>query len=232
LEATESATRVLTIAKETTVKPRLLVLTALVGALMAALATPNPAAAHSTDQLHQHGWSPLTLAFSPNPMRCFGAGLYNGMGQISVAVPDFVTTPGGNQYVAYRAQLEYHNGSRWTDRVPDGRYLPGTNWNYIFANANGPLWAVWIDYTTRQYGPRGTIGYNITPGFAFRFRLSYYWFYDGRTETDVTSTCAVSSLTGAKATKKKKKMLPPTLGGRTRRPARIPAAAPALAIGG
>jgi hypothetical protein len=211
----------------------MLTLMALIGASATlALASPSPASAHYTDQFHQHGWN-WALMFNPNPMRCYGVGLYNGTGQIAVTVPDFVTTPGGSQYVAYRAQLEYYNGSRWTDRFLDGyttRYLPGTNWNYALANSNGLSWAVWLDYTTGQYGPRGTIGYNINPGFAYRFRLNYYWFYDGHTDTDVTSTCSVSTITGAKATKKKKPSRP-NLGARTHRPTRVPAAPPAHSVG-
>jgi hypothetical protein len=196
-----------------------------------ALAGPSPASAHYTDQLHQHGWQ-WALMFNPNPMRCFGVGLNNGMGQIAVTVPDFVTTPGGNQFVAYRTQLEYYNGYGWSDRYYAGgrlQYLPSTRWNYAVANSSGLVSAVWRELGTNVFGQRGTEGYDIGPGFAFRIRVHYYWYYDGHTDSDVTQACTVSSLTGAKATKKKPSRA--SLGGRTRRPARVPAAPPVQAIG-
>jgi hypothetical protein len=198
------------------------------------VASPDRAFAHYGDPLHQHGWN-TALMFNPNPARCYDVALYNGMGQFSVTVPDLMTTPGGNQYVAYRAQLEYLVGSTWRDRYFDGstwRYLPSSSWNYALANSSGLAWAVWLELGTNRFGPRGTIGFNVLPGFTYRYRLYYYWYYDGHTDQDVTSTCAVSRVAGAKATKQKGRSRP-TVDGRTRAVSRVPGVPPARgAIGG
>ena len=105
---------------------RLLVLAVIAAAACTvSLGSPAPATAHG-DPLHQHGWN-AAFMFGSSPASCYGAPLYNGVGTFSVAVPDHMTTPGGNQWVAFKAVLEEceknpeafthdvaSSGKRWT----------------------------------------------------------------------------------------------------------------------
>lgn len=197
------------------------------------LASPAPAIAHSADALHQHGYTGLMLG---SPARCFGAPLYNGSGTFSVAVPDLMTTPGGNQFVAFRASLEYLDGSTWRNTYFDRststwRYMPYTNWYYNVANSSSLL-SLWRELGTGRLGP-AWIGFDVFPGFTYRVHLYYYWYFDGHTDHEVTTTCTVGGLTGAKASKTKGNRSRPASRGQVRNAGRTPGKLPPrIAVGG
>jgi hypothetical protein len=201
----------------------------------ASLTSPAHAIAHSGDPLHQHGWTATARMFDPSPARCFSAPLYNGVGTFSVAVPDLMTTPGGgNQWVAFRASLEYLDGSTWRNTYFDGstwKYMPYTTWYYNVANSSG-LVGIWREFATGRLGP-GRIGFDVYPGYTYRVHLYYYWYVDGHTDHEVTTTCAVSRLAGAKADNTKGKRSRPAPRGRLRGGERTPGTVPGrVAVGG
>jgi hypothetical protein len=157
-----------------------------------AAATAQPASAHYVDRDHQHGWN-TALLFDP-VMRCFGPAYYGAPGSVSVAVPDLMTTPGGARKVYFRAILERYdfsigqwvaatwNGSRW---VP----LGVTDWYYTVADSSGPVFG-WRELSTGRYGP-ARIGFNVQPGYFYRFTIQFFWGYDGTQLEDKTSYCQV-----------------------------------------
>ena len=166
------------------------VLAAGVAVVALAGTAADPAAAHYTDRDHQHGWTELGLVSAGPVFRCM-PGLGIGAGSVSVAIPDFMTTPGGTRYVYFRVILERYNGSTWVAATWNGSqwvYLGVTPWYYTVANSSGPVWG-WRELGTNRYAPASRIGFYPQPGFYYRATVQFYWGYDQQQHNEVTSFC-------------------------------------------
>jgi hypothetical protein len=124
--------------------------------------------------------------------------LVNGKGSVSVAVPDLMTTPVGDQArqtVYFKAVLEYYDNARgWSQAFWNGTrwvYIGVSDWYYTTANTvTAGFDPRWRELSTNRLGtPR--IGYSATPGYYYRFRIYYYWGFDGLQHSDVTNYCLV-----------------------------------------
>ena len=173
---------------------RLAAFLAVVAAMVAGgLAQAEPAAAHSADALHQHGWSSLRLMYG-SPFRCTNSSqmfTYVVPGDVNLELPDLVTTPGGTQYVYFTARLEYYNfgAKQW---VETGEPKP---WLRTLTNGNGPAlsWReVDANWNEVRYAPRA-LSWSVTSGYYYRIHQYYYWGYDGtKFYDDATGYCYVA----------------------------------------
>jgi hypothetical protein len=162
----------------------------LAAALAAVMLSPSPAAAHSTDSLHRHGW---TYVSASQITQCWNSSWdpYGGSSSVSVAAfwPDLVTSPvrivNGVQYnykVKLVSELQYWNGSAFVTAggEPYKRY-------YTWANNNGMVGWWWEDGTDR-YAPT-KLSYDVVAGYYYRLRVWYQWTYDGTWHYDDTNWC-------------------------------------------
>jgi hypothetical protein len=173
----------------------------LVAAL--ALALPWAANAHSTDSLHQHGFSSTYALFNPTfkgtPERCGSATEWFGTiqpGTVQAFLPDAVTSPserGEGRRVFVTAKLETYNFDLRTP-VEVSNWSP---WAYTFANASGRTYNAWYDWNTASATSLGrvigsnNISWNAQPGW-YRVHLHFYWQYDGFRHDHYTGWCEVS----------------------------------------
>lgn len=171
---------------------RRLTTAAAILAIASSLLQAAPAAAHTADSLHQHGWS--QYRFRP-VFNCANASQYFTWdytpGWVSIDMPDVMTTPGGTQYVYFTARLEYYDfgAGKW---IVTGQERP---WARTLTNASGPALS-WreVDANWREvrYAPTSW-SWNVTSGFYYRVHLYFYWSYDGtKFYDDATDYCYVS----------------------------------------
>ena len=150
-----------------------------------------PAAAHSADALHQHGWSQYRFRPAFNCGNASQVFTSYTPGWVGIDMPDLMTTPGGNQYVYFTARLEYYNfaSKSW---VITGEAKP---WVRTVTNGSGPALS-WREYDAYgrdvRYAPTSW-SWNVASGNYYRVHLYFHWGYDGtRFYDDATGYCYVS----------------------------------------